>query len=161
MTFNGHTKITLASIASVFILQPSVLTDASPFAQVMFIAALVVGNYFPDFSEMRIIPHRTYTHYPLFYLMIGGAAWVGLTQPDILSTIIVLEPIYFVVALGFATGALTHIVCDWPFYSGIPLLRPTRRIPLTQFTFDGGLNNSIENVVAFGIVAVSIGLTLH
>jgi len=107
-----------------------------------------VGAVAPDFMEMGIIKHRTWTHWPLGWALILVAAYYGvLLQPE-------YRDIYYGLG-GFCMGALLHVLADSPYYKGTPLLHPRKRFPTLQLEFEPRLNKLVENVY----IAAMIGIT--
>lgn len=145
MTLDGHLKVGLSSaIFSVFAFH-----GISIEMQLVLAISLFVGNVFPDFSEMGIIPHRTYTHYWPFYVALFLAAyWFPGVMPEM----------WMYTIMGVSAGALTHIVCDWPYYGGVPLLTPTHKIPLFQIEFGGLSNRVIEHTVVLAILLCTLSV---
>lgn len=139
MTLDGHIKVGLATIPLAMLVSPYYIDGLSPWALFVLSVSAFLGNLFPDFSEMNIIPHRTFTHYWPVYL---GSGWfffqVLAANP---------ETFWALGGLGISAGALMHILCDWPYYGGCPLINPKRKLPLFGLTFDGGLNRPVEYAV--------------
>lgn len=143
MTLDGHLKVGLVSALVI----TSYSAESIEITAMMAIA-IFIGNVFPDFSEMGIIRHRTYTHFHLYYVIgILACIYVAPIYPSD----------YWVLFEMLCIGSLTHIACDWPYYSGIPLYKPKRKIPLFNLPFDGYANKIIEH----GVVLSGILLFLH
>lgn len=150
MTLDGHVKVGLSLAVCVFAMSSIILPDISlsHFELVLLALAVLVGNVFPDFSECNVIPHRTYTHFWLFYVVSGaGCYWMLTTQPFAIG---------YLLGLGVSFGSLCHILCDWPYYGGCPLFRPRRKVATFRLTFDGGLNGALEYVVVFLCLSASL-----
>lgn len=157
MTLDGHLKTGLAAAicATAYCLtQPEPLPTELMFA---FVIALFVGNVFPDFSEMGVIPHRTFTHYWPIYGVIIVACYILLPNPD--------YALWAYVGLGVSIGSLMHILCDWPYYGGIPVFTPRRKVPLLSIEFGGVANRVIEHsvmlllIIAAGMFVFSDAIT--
>lgn len=98
----------------------------APHAGVHVAAALVISAYpgttAPDWLEapiggVRLIPHRTVTHWlPLWLGLLGAGALLGL-----------LSPLAGAVLGGFALGGLSHWFGDYGTPMGVPVLHPFRR----------------------------------
>lgn len=88
---------------------------------------VIAGARAPDWMEMRVIgpirliPHRTVTHWFAPWL----AASIGLV-----AALLAGQPFILAIPLGFCLGALLHISGDWMTPMGIPALNPKRRTSL-------------------------------
>lgn len=155
MTLNGHIKTGLA-LAVVWVFIAPNTFDISQ--QWLLGTALIVmlGALAPDFMEFGVIPHRTITHYWPIYALIILAMSPGYTQ-DTIITLFGIEEIsnnFSAGATAFCVGAISHILMDLPFYGGTPLFRPFKKVKTLGLVFDGGYNNTVENIVSVGIVSV-------
>ena len=107
--------------------------------------AAAVGAVAPDFMEMGIIKHRTWTHWPLGWALVLLAAYYGaIYQPE-------NSDFYFGLG-GFSMGALLHVLADMPYYKGTPLINPRRRFPTLQLEFEPRLNKLVENVYIVAMI---------
>ncbi|HDZ37058.1 MAG TPA: metal-dependent hydrolase [Marinobacter sp.] len=105
------------------------------------------GGVFPDAVEkigkFYWIEHRTLTHWlPLWVAILIGlfyVDWVSIPWGDI----------WFLMSLGFVSGALTHLVFDWPNPTGIPIVTPFHRHSLNLWK-SGRLDVVITLVWAAG-----------
>jgi membrane-bound metal-dependent hydrolase YbcI (DUF457 family) len=115
---------------------------------------LAIGSVAPDFIEMGIIKHRTYTHYPPFYI---GAIFAS----HYFYTSGALSDISFIAIVGYATGSIVHLLCDWPYYRGIPLFLPTKQVKSLGLKFSYSTNRSLESIalVIIGATAIWLGYT--
>jgi membrane-bound metal-dependent hydrolase YbcI (DUF457 family) len=159
MTLNGHIKTGLA-LAVVWVFIAPGTFDISQ--QWILGTALIVmlGALAPDFIEFGIIPHRTLTHYWPIYALIILVVNPGYTQ-DAVITLLDIEEISINVsaaATAFCVGAVSHILMDLPFYGGAPLFRPFKKVQTLGLVFDGGYNNTVENIASVGIVSVGFFL---
>lgn len=105
--------------------------------EVQCVMALVIAAFFgataPDWMEVAVwflgkrasvIEHRTYTHWLPAWLALLVASWAAYSTG-------VIQPGYVPLAgFGFAIGGLTHLICDIPNPTGIPVFHPTRRVSL-------------------------------
>ena len=155
MTLDGHIKTGLTSSLVFLGTYQSWLSENWSQTSIMIAAILIfIGNLAPDFMEMKVIRHRTYTHFPWYYLIIGGLAYfLGLSGSNLApSGFDWWSPQWSFYIVAFCFGCLTHISADWPYYGGIPLFTPKRKIPLAGITFESPANRVIEySVVAFGM----------
>ena len=111
--------------------------------------ASAIGAVAPDFMEMGIINHRTWTHWPLGWGLILIGCYFAVGQYP--------EYTQFHYGLGgFSIGALLHILADSPYYKGTPLFNPRKRFPTLQLEFDPRLNKFIEAVYMVMMVAITL-----
>lgn len=143
MTLDGHLKTGL--IGAVLVMAQAG-TGLSQESTMILACCVLLGNIAPDFLELGVIPHRTYTHYPVFWLLLLAGAVFGQDLE--------LAPVqYHWYIAGFSAGCLWHIVCDWPYYGGVPLFSPTRKIALFRWEFDGFANRFFEHsMFLFGAI---------
>jgi len=101
------------------------------FAFVTLVAlGMVLGARGPDRLEIpsfnrrtqtrsSVIPHRTLTHWPLFWVFLSGlCVWTWSDSQDLLLYVITS------VGLGFCAAGWLHLVMDIMTSAGIPLLSP-------------------------------------
>lgn len=101
------------------------------FAVVTLVAlGMLVGARGPDRLEIptfnrrtktrrSVIPHRTLTHWPLFWVFLTGLClWTWSESQDLLLYVITS------VGLGFCAAGWLHLVMDIMTPTGIPLLSP-------------------------------------
>lgn len=101
------------------------------FAFVTLVAlGMVLGARGPDRLEIpsfnrrtqtrrSVIPHRTLTHWPLFWVFLSGmCAWTWSESQDLLLYVITS------VGLGFCAAGWLHLAMDIMTPAGIPLLSP-------------------------------------
>lgn len=153
MTGKGHrfTGIGAAAIAAAIIhnIAPNPLSEA--------FAAFIAANTttLPDMLEVRryrggrpagtVIPHRTWTHW--------GLGWVLV----ILATILYLpsiHPFFVIVLIGSSVGSLMHLLGDAPNPMGVPWILPTWRMRVGR----RGLWRSGENEASFGLFLNLVGV---
>lgn len=140
MTLDGHIKTGLAATLLLSQMVPLHFTGLfEPSLLPWILLAFFLGNVGPDLTEMGIIPHRTYTHYPWFYLIaIGGCSgalyWDYTAIPGAISWAVI----------AYCAGCLFHILCDIP-YGGIPYIRPTQKVSIMRVPFDSPVNRLIEH----------------
>lgn len=153
MTLDGHIKTGLAATLLLSQLIPLHLTGMiEPTVLPWLLVAFFLGNIGPDLTEMGIIPHRTYTHYPWFYLLaIGGLSGALYWDHAPFSAVINWA------IIAYCSGCLCHIVCDMP-YGGIPYLRPTQKVTLMRVQFDSTMNRVIEHS-ALSVLLLSFALS--
>ena len=163
MTLDGHTKVglTYALLWSVGFttLYPTLEGD------VIYLTALAIlfGTWAPDFLEIRLgswqlIPHRTYTHWwPVWLLGIG--ACYGMSH-EIGTLTLLSDPMfpltYLLPGLGFCLAAWLHLLCDWPYYGGIPYASPRSRLPLFKIEFEDKANRWFEYAMVWTGIALLI-----
>lgn len=113
------------------------VSTAALFSPVLFLGILA-GSSLPDTLEIsirtkqgytRLIPHRTITHWPPFWL-IPMIFILGLTDTS-------SNGILFV--LGLMSGALLHLACDYMTPMGIPLGSPFGERKTLNIFKTGGL----------------------
>jgi hypothetical protein len=63
--------------------------------------------------------------------------------------------------VGYSIGSLVHIICDWPYYKGIPLFLPKKRVKGLGLEFGHATNKIIETGVMVGIVVLGGYLALQ
>lgn len=148
MTLDGHVKVGLVLAPAVFCFSPSLIPGIDTFNMLILAIFVLLGSVFPDFSEMGVIPHRTYTHFWPLYLVPAMASYYFL-QSDGVS-------MYSLAGLGLSSGALIHILCDWPYYGGCPLFSPKRKVALFRITFEGAGNRVLE----YGVIGFVLFLCL-
>jgi membrane-bound metal-dependent hydrolase YbcI (DUF457 family) len=150
MRILGHIKVSLGLAVASFSLGSYMGYDY--LVNLTLAISLAIGSIAPDFTEFGVIKHRTYTHYPPFYIAIIFASYYYYYEG-------VLTEITYMVIMGYAVGSLVHILCDWPYYRGIPLLFPTKQVKLFGLHFNHTLNLLLERIalVIIGITAVSLG----
>lgn len=69
-------------------------------------------------DRQSVIPHRTVTHWALFWIPFFAYSALSLTDnPAWLHALL----------FGFSMGGVGHLLCDWPNPTGIPLLTPFPR----------------------------------
>jgi membrane-bound metal-dependent hydrolase YbcI (DUF457 family) len=108
-----------------------------------------VGSVAPDYLELGIIKHRTWTHWPVGWILIFMASYYGVTlQNENLLTFYGLG--------GLCMGAMLHILADMPYYNGTPLFNPRKRFPTFRFKFQPKFNRAIENVYIITMFAGTI-----
>lgn len=115
MKQTGHR---LTGLAIGLLAAPLLLAHVGPTAWLV-VPSAVFGGTAPDRIEWlgheRWCEHRTITHWwPIWFALLGWAAWH-------------LPSIWAVIGVGFALGSVSHLVCDWPNPTGIPILHPWRR----------------------------------
>ena len=115
---------------------PTVIMSGNPinvdhFAFVTLVAlGMLVGARGPDRLEIpsfnrrtqtrrSVIPHRTLTHWPLFWVFLSGlCVWTWSDSQDLLLYVITS------VGLGFCAAGWLHLAMDIMTPAGIPLLSP-------------------------------------
>lgn len=148
MTLDGHLKTGLAMSLAWCSIATSMIPGIE--ATIIYSVALVIfiGNIAPDFMEMGIIPHRTYTHFHIYYLIVLAlCAGMELSVEIPFAEALAFEQSTLLMISGFCAGALSHIICDAPYYGGVPIFRPKRKIRFTGVEFDQYMNRIIEHGV--------------
>lgn len=160
MTFDGHIKVGM-SLALAFVGTSSFWMSTEWEASSILMAGILLffGNLAPDLLEFKVIPHRTYTHFPWYYaLIIAGAYTLGYSDSSIIITLASSwDPVWSLYIISFSIGAIIHILCDWPYYGGIPLFSPRRKVALFGLTFESPANKWLENA----FIATSLITLLH
>lgn len=147
MTLDGHLKSGLSGSFSLAFLVLYNIPEIDIGILLALTLGFLIGNVFPDFSELGVVPHRTFTHYwpfyafPLFYFF---------AAPDV-----VFSSAYVALFAGICAGSLVHIICDWPYYGGVPLFFPRRKVALFRFEFDGAFNRFFEHCVMLFFIALA------
>jgi len=159
MTLNGHIKTGAAMAFVWYALAPTYINLST---DMMIITSLLVliGSLAPDFTEFGVIPHRTFTHYWPLYTLLGGLGYYSINPeltPALINNLLLPEAIGAGL-LAFCIGAINHIVMDIPFYGGVPVIRPMRKVKTLNLTFDGGYNNALENTVTFLLIASPLAI---
>ncbi|AOV18764.1 hypothetical protein BJI67_16115 (plasmid) [Acidihalobacter aeolianus] len=115
---------------------------------VALLLGCLAGARSPDHLEgellgMRLIPHRTITHWlPLWLLLAGFSAWLAVRFS---------LPGY--VVLGYALGGLLHVIADLLTPMGVPILTPVRRHSLRLVRGAGGELMVVGLALAVGLLA--------
>jgi len=151
MTLDGHIKSGLSATLFLSAFIPSMYSELSDLQMVILLISFAWGNVAPDLIEVRsinLIEHRTYTHYPLFYL-IGLAVAYFLIEFSLVNGYKLLIFSF----IGYCLGSLMHIICDIP-YGKIPYFRVKKGITILRVPFDSILNRIIEHSV---LIAFLIG----
>lgn len=148
MRILGHIKVSCALAACAFSL--SMYMGYEYTVSLTCAVFLALGSVGPDFTELGIIKHRTHTHFPWYYVLAGYGAWYAFGQAWI-------DELMLVGIVSYCFGCVVHILCDWPYYKGIPLFTPNKQIPLTQFEFSHRLNVVLENITIV-VIAISTAL---
>ena len=107
------------------------VTNVDRFSFVTLVAlGMVMGARGPDRLEIpsfnrrtqtrrSVIPHRTLTHWPLFWVILSGMCfWTWSESQDLLLYVITS------VGLGFCAAGWLHLAMDIMTPAGIPLLSP-------------------------------------
>ena len=148
MTLDGHLKTGLAMTLAWTATATSIYPELDNSIIHLVAIAIFLGNIAPDFIEFKVIPHRTYTHFAWFYIILAAVGYSGTheigtlyLQPGFLEASVGLAMI------GFAMGSLSHILCDWPYYGGIPLFKPRKKVKLLGIEFEQKANKLIEHTV--------------
>lgn len=148
MTLDGHLKTGLA-MALAWTATANSIYPGIEISLIHLVAIFIfLGNIAPDFIEFKVIPHRTYTHFVWFYIILAAVGYVGTHEMGALDIQAgFLEPSVGLAMIGFAMGSISHILCDWPYYGGIPLLNPKKKVKLLGIEFDQVTNRIIEHTV--------------
>lgn len=111
--------------------------------------ASAVGAVAPDFMEMGIIKHRTWTHWPVGWILLLVGSYFGALNHT--------EGVMYYYGLGgFCIGALLHVLADSPYYKGTPLIHPRRRLPTLQLEFEPRLNKLVEAIYMLAMVSLTL-----
>jgi hypothetical protein len=148
MTLDGHLKtglaMSLAWTATANGIYPGIESSMIHLVAIF----IFLGNIAPDFIEFKVIPHRTYTHFFWFYLILATVGYIGTHELGTLNMQAgFLEVSVGLAMIGFSMGSISHILCDWPYYGGIPLLNPKKKVKLLGIEFDQVSNRIIEHTV--------------
>jgi hypothetical protein len=157
MTLDGHLKTGLMCSMVWLVYADKIYPGIS--ANIIAITSILIlaGNIAPDFLEFKIIPHRTYTHFPWFYVaLFAGAYFANITISSTTGTNL-LDINYAVPVMAFSLSSIMHIICDWPYYGGIPIFRPTKKVKLFNMKF-GGIPNKIfeHSFIVIGVALILI-----
>ncbi len=146
MTLDGHLKTGLAMTLAWTATATSIYPGLDNSIIHLVAIAIFLGNIAPDFIEFKVIPHRTYTHFPWLYIAL---AVVGYSGSHEIGTLYLqagfLEASVGLAMIGFAMGSLSHLLCDWPYYGGIPLFKPRKKVKLLGIEFEQKTNKLIEH----------------
>ena len=125
----------------------------------LFATGIMLGATAPDWLEMpyrvgygtwkRVIPHRTLTHWPMPYLLALIGLW--LFGQDISATA-------RMVAMGFAAGALLHLLMDFGTPMGIPLMLPFSRRTTAGLYKTGGIGEMAVVLGTWGLSAAILAM---
>ena len=159
MTKTGHLLTGLA-----------LMTAMTGFREAALLVGILLGCTAPDYLEMsyrdihnrwdygRLIPHRTLTHWVL--------PWVGLLLAGIFLPMEYLLPeigIANVITthirwgiVGFASGGVLHLFCDWMTPMGIPFLRPFGKRHSLRWYRTGGLGELLA-VACICVICMGVG----
>lgn len=148
MTLDGHIKTGLAMALAWTATASSIYPGIENSLTLLVAMTIFIGNLAPDFLEFKVIPHRTFTHFPWFYIILAGVGYAGTHEVGTLTLQAgFLDITTGMAMLGFAFGCLSHTFCDWPYYGGIPLFRPTKKVRLFNIEFEQKANRLIEHTV--------------
>lgn len=110
-------------------------------------------GYNGKWQRVSVIPHRTFTHWlplwtlpaiaVLFFLPVHGQIFLHPYRADALALL-----------LGFLTGGLSHLICDIPNPTGVPVLLPTakHRVSLRLWKSGSGFE-WLEILLFWGVTA--------
>lgn len=112
-------------------------------------AIATASSMLPDVLEMKLVKHRTMTHYPWIVLVPVVLMWQAMHQ----------APNYFLYVLFFVLfGYLCHLIEDFLSRSGIPLMSPFgRHIGCNLYV----THAPSERLTALGIVAAALAYSWH
>jgi len=148
MTLDGHLKTGLAMALAWTATANSIYPGIESSMIHMVAIFIFLGNIAPDFIEFKIIPHRTYTHFFWFYLILAAVGYSGTHEMGTLNMQDgFLETSVGLAMIGFSMGSISHILCDWPYYGGIPLITPRKKVKLLGIEFEQLSNRIIEHTV--------------
>lgn len=129
MRGTGHKLSAIGTSGLIVALSP--LLSISPWPAIL---GVIMGVKAPDYLEipitasLRLIPHRTVTHWLVLWCGLLGFALIGIYADNgfnsLLNTLL----------LGYALGGLTHLFCDAGTPMGIPIISPFRRHSFYTFS---------------------------
>jgi len=106
-------------------------------------AIATASSMLPDVLELKLLKHRTLTHYP----------WIPIASAILMWHSMQSAPGYVTYILFFVLiGYIGHLVEDFLSKSGIPVLSLSRKVGCGLYV----THNPSEQVVALGIVAGAI-----
>ncbi len=146
MTLDGHLKTGLAASLLILIASPSIFPQIQGAILQAALFAFWFGNIGPDLTEMKLIKHRTHTHYPWYYVAVATLCYFNVEQ----SWLFISAGASWII-VAYCAGAICHILCDIP-YGGIPYFNPRKPITLMRIPFDGALNRVIEHSVLLSLM---------
>lgn len=150
MRLKGHMKIGLSCGVLAFSITTNFIPEMSSQMLTAIILAVFIGNIGPDISEFGIIEHRTYTHYPPFYISIILIFIFLLNYKHEC----VFDYSWPVILFSYCVGCTIHLMCDIP-YGGLPYIFPTRKVTILKIPLVGVLNNVIETSLVLFILYLS------
>lgn len=104
-------------------------------------------------QRVSVIPHRTFTHWlPLWVVPIILIVWFIPTHAQILAHAGRADAMALL--LGFLLGGFSHLICDIPNPTGVPILSPSakHRVSLRLWK-SGSAFEWIEILVFWGVTA--------
>lgn len=124
------------------------------------VAASSVGSLLPDRLEIArwkeegwflnkrkvrksLIPHRTFTHWPVFWIAVGVAGFATFTDVHLR-----------IAAVALSVGALVHILGDAMTPMGVPLWNPLGR----KYSLRWVRSLVAEWLIAWGFLASSVAI---
>ena len=117
---------------------------------------MLFGAIFPDWAEMRIIPHRTVTHSIVFWLIVAGLVF-GLSRLGVLFFGLDLpETLAWMSLKGFFFGVFSHLVADSASITGISVFVRRPRVALRLYST--GEFSEFATVSTVAIVAMAVVL---
>ncbi len=140
MTGVGHTHTGIGFSMAVFYATYNYLAPESVPLSLVGLLCFIFGSTAPDWLEIRkktggtVITHRGITHWvPLWAGLVYLAIKINETQCFGLSffaeNVFLLELLY-VSLFTFSTGAILHLITDFPNPMGVPFLTPKHRFSL-------------------------------
>lgn len=152
MKLTGHRKIGVIGAFwigyAAFPFYPLWLVGASLYT-------FILGNTAPDtlefsrydetsyFKRKSLIPHRTYTHWLLLWIVVFFVA-----------VILFMQQSYWLPLVTYALGGVLHLICDLPNPTGIPIIHPRKRRKSLKWWKSG----EYENLIAFLLILLSSSL---
>ena len=126
MKINGHRKI---GLIGAFWIGYFSFFHFPLWSVALAVWAFIIGNTAPDtlefsnynenhfFKRTSLIPHRTYTHWFLLWFLLCLISGI----------FTIYGPSYWFPIWTYSLGGLTHLFCDLPNPSGIPIIHPRKR----------------------------------
>lgn len=113
-------------------------------------------DYNGKWSRVSVIPHRTFTHWlPLWVVPTIGILWLLPNGAAIMQH--PAEGEVMALLLGFLVGGISHLLCDIPNPTGIPVLLPGKKHRISFRLWRSGSGFEwIEVLMFWGLAIMSL-----
>lgn len=109
-------------------------------------------DWLGHWDRHSVIPHRTITHWwPIWIIPVVFAVGALCCGTEIENS---YSRILWVLLLGFCAGGISHLLCDVPNPTGIPILGPGAKHRWSLHWWRSGSPKEWVMVLGFGVLAV-------